>query len=512
MLIWMQFYSNLFTLVIKIFFNEILLSIMRKRPTPLEIYKLLDKSNCRACGKESCLEFAKELIERKVSLDACSHLDLSDQQPNEQKIIELLRPPQRQVIFGNDGRQCVIGGEEVQYRHDLTFYHQTAIAIEIHDELSNWKQTVEYLTNLTISRIEEHLQINALAIRCVSQDATKFVQVVHDITAVTNLPLILCTLDPQIMEKALEKIAVKRPLLYAATEQNIVQMSQLAIKYHVPLVCQSSDLAILGKMTESLSAMGFEDIVIDPGTYFVPGGFSYTFNQIQQIRTQLFDHDVNSFGYPILGIPATLWTQNAEVISKVAPKDLWQWQYKELLMGTIMEAMDTSLIILHTGRDPAEIWGLLAIMTFRQNLFTDPRVYPTVRTGLYVINQPDDWAPIYITSNYRMTKIPVEQDLVDAKLNGYLIVVDTEGIGIESATAGGQFNEERIKKALDQSKVLEKVKHRIVIIPGMAARLQGPLQDLAKVEVWVGPRDSSAIPEFIQEKWKSEEIQKKYTN
>jgi len=180
-------------------------------------------------------------------------------------------------------------------------------------------------------------------------------------------------------------------------------------------------------------------------------------------------------------------------------------------MGTVMEAMDTSLIILHTGREPSEIWGLLAIMTFRQNIFTDPRVYPTVRTGLYEVNQPDEWSAIYITSNYRMTKIPVEQDLVDAQLKGYLVVVDTEGIGIESATAGGQFNEERIKKALDQCKVLEKVKHRIVIIPGMAARLQAPLQDLAKVEVWVGPRDSSAIGDFIQEKWNPEEIKKRFS-
>ena len=484
---------------------------MRKRPTPLEIYKLLDKSNCRACGKDSCLEYAKDLIERKVSLDACSHLDLPEQQLNEQKILEMLRPPQRQVSFGNDGRQCVIGGEEVQYRHDLTFYHQTAIAIEVHDELPNVLQIVDYLTKLTISRIEEHLQINALAIRCVSQDPIKFAQIVQNIAAVTNLPIILCTLDPSIMEKALEKIAIKRPLLYAATEQNISQMGALAVKYHVPLVCHATDFSILGKMTESLAALSLDDLVLDPGTYFIPGGLSLTFNQIQQLRTQLFDYDVTNFGYPFLGLPAAIWTQNAEEISKVSPKDLWQWQYKELLMGTIMEAMDTSLIILHTGRDPAEIWGLLAIMTFRQNLFTDPRVYPTVRTGLYEVNQPDEWSAIYITSNYRMTKIPVEQDLVDAQLKGYLIVVDTEGIGIESATAGGQFNEERIKKALDQSKVLDKVKHRIVIIPGMAARLQAPLQDLAKVEVWVGPRDSSAIGEFIQEKWNPEEIKKRYS-
>jgi acetyl-CoA decarbonylase/synthase complex subunit gamma len=216
-----------------------------------------------------------------------------------------------------------------------------------------------------------------------------------------------------------------------------------------------------------------------------------------------------SLGYPTLGVPAAIWAQKSFLPDQITEKNLWEIQYQEVLMGMIFIAMDLSLIILHTGQKTGEIWALLALMTFRQNIFTDPRIYPAVEPGLYIINQPDEWSPIYITSNYRMTKIPVEQDLIDAKLDGYLLVVDTGGIGIESATAGGQFNEDRIKKAIDDSKLFNKVHHRTVIIPGMSARLQQSLSELINGDVLVGPRDSSAIPDFIVEHWKVNEIKKK---
>ena len=34
------------------------------RPSPLEIYALLDKSNCQDCGRDTCMAFATDLLER----------------------------------------------------------------------------------------------------------------------------------------------------------------------------------------------------------------------------------------------------------------------------------------------------------------------------------------------------------------------------------------------------------------------------------------------------------------
>ncbi len=217
---------------------------------------------------------------------------------------------------------------------------------------------------------------------------------------------------------------------------------------------------------------------------------------------------MKEWGYPLLGVPAALWSTDAGKNLEHGSDKYHEMQYQEILMAILLESIDASLLIMHTGRERRDIWALLGLMTYRQNIFTDPREYPRVEPGLTEIGEPDDWSPIYITSNYRMTKIPVEQDLIDAKLDGYLVVVDTDGIGIESATAGGQFNEEVIKESLDRLKMFEKVKHHIVIIPGMAARLKEPLQLLADIEVWVGPRDSSGIAKCIKKKWVPEKIQK----
>ena len=45
------------------------------------------------------------------------------------------------------------------------------------------------------------------------------------------------------------------------------------------------------------------------------------------------------------------------------------------------------------------------------------------------------------------------------------------------------------------------VKHRVIIIPGLAARLSGELEQLANWKVLVGPRDSGGIGDFLQKKW-----------
>lgn len=44
---------------------------MKKMPTPIDIYKLLPKKNCRICGEMTCMAFAGKLLTANVSLDAC---------------------------------------------------------------------------------------------------------------------------------------------------------------------------------------------------------------------------------------------------------------------------------------------------------------------------------------------------------------------------------------------------------------------------------------------------------
>lgn len=46
----------------------------RRRPTGLELYKLLPRTNCKACGEASCFAFANRLAAGQVRLEACTPL------------------------------------------------------------------------------------------------------------------------------------------------------------------------------------------------------------------------------------------------------------------------------------------------------------------------------------------------------------------------------------------------------------------------------------------------------
>ncbi|KKN39358.1 hypothetical protein LCGC14_0744270 [marine sediment metagenome] len=477
------------------------------RPSPLEIYALLDKSNCKDCGYDTCMAFATDILERKVLVSDCSHLmQDSKQAKNRKKLISVITPPQKPVTFGVGEREALIGGEEVLMRHQLTFYNKTAICIEVADDDTELEEIVNYLTKVRIERIGEVLTLDGIALRNVSGNKDQFKLAAKKVSQLSNLPIILCCFNAEILLAAAEEIADKKPLLYAVTEDNWEEVSKFAIQKNLPVAIVSSNLEKLMSLSATLQKFGVKEIVLDSGTYFGPGNLSVTYNNIMQLRTAAINKEDSNACWPVMGVPAAYWSQ----MKITNDKELWEHQYQEIIMGAIMESIDTSLIILHTGQKKEEIWALLALMTLRQSVFSDPRIYPAVDAGIYKIGEPNEMSPIFVTSNYRMTKIPVEQDLQGANLDCFLLVVDTEGIGIESAVAGGQFNAGGIAEAAKEFNVFENLKHRILVIPGMAARLSGALEDEADAFVVVGPRDSSGIPKFVETQWKPEEFMKEY--
>ena len=477
------------------------------RPSPLEIYALLDKSNCKECGYDTCMAFATDILERKIKVQDCTHLMQERKQfKNRDKLIKLITPPQRPVTIGVGDRAVTIGGEEVLMRHQLTYYNQLALFIEVADDDSDLEDIVKYLTDLKIERIGDVLTLDGLALRNVSGDKDQFKLAAKKIVELSNLPIMLCCFNADILLETAEEIKDKRPLLYAATKDTWEQVGKFAVQNNLPIATVSSNLDELMSLSATLQKLGVKEIVLDSGTFYGPGKLSITYDNIMQLRNAAINKEDPNASWPIMGVPAAYWNQ----VKVENDKDLWLHQYQEIIMGAIMESIDTSLIVIHAGQNKKDIWALLALMTLRQSIFSDPRIYPAVDPGLYTIGEPDDMAPIFVTSNYRMTKIPVEQDLQSANIDCLLLVVDSEGIGIESAVAGGQFNAGGIAEAVKEFGAFDKVKHRILIIPGMAARLSGSLEDEADAFVLVGPRDSSGIPKFMETLWKPEECMKEY--
>jgi len=110
---------------------------------------------------------------------------------------------------------------------------------------------------------------------------------------------------------------------------------------------------------------------------------------------------------------------------------------------------------------------------------------------------------VMMTTNFALTYYTVASDIESAGINSYLLVVDSEGIAVDSAVAGRKLTAEKVADAIKAAKIEEKVKHKKLIIPGKAARLSGEIEELSGWEVMVGPRDSSGIPKYLQEKWQN---------
>ncbi|UWG98079.1 Fe-S cluster protein [Dehalobacter sp. DCM] len=62
----------------------------RKKPSALEIYKYLPKTNCKMCGELSCMAFAAKLIASTKNIELCTSLFNKDKKDNVQEIRGLL--------------------------------------------------------------------------------------------------------------------------------------------------------------------------------------------------------------------------------------------------------------------------------------------------------------------------------------------------------------------------------------------------------------------------------------
>lgn len=80
---------------------------MSQLNNPLELYKLLPKSNCKLCGVATCLAFAAEVIKGQKRLDECPHLEsniieklngkIIRQPTPEEQLNQILQPLKREI-------------------------------------------------------------------------------------------------------------------------------------------------------------------------------------------------------------------------------------------------------------------------------------------------------------------------------------------------------------------------------------------------------------------------------
>lgn len=438
--------------------------------TGIEIYKLLPQTNCGDCGVPTCLAFAMKLAAGQTELSKCPHVSAE----SKAKLESASAPPVMPVAIG----AFKTGGETVLFRHEKTFVNPTGIAVLITDAMNDAdvNSRIKAFTDLRYDRVGVILKADLIAIKSETGDAGKFAALVEKASKVTDANIILLSENPDILAAGLKPIAQKKPLLYAATKTNVDAVAALATQNKCPVAVKGSNIDEVIELTQKLSSMGIKEIVIDSGSRNIKKAFE---DQVV-IRRSAIKSTFRPLGYPTILFPCEM------------TKDLME----ETLIASTFIAKYAGIVVLSDLKGES----LFPLLVERMNIFTDPQRPMATAQGIYPINNPTEDSPVLITTNFSLTYFIVSGEIGGSRVPAWLLVMDTEGLSVLTAWAAGKFTADTIGPYIKKSGIMDKIKHRSLVIPGYSASISGELEEeLSGWKITIGPREAAHIPAFMKQ-------------
>ncbi|MBA7649174.1 Corrinoid/iron-sulfur protein large subunit [subsurface metagenome] len=444
--------------------------------TGIEIFKLLPKTNCGECGVPTCLAFAMNLAAGKAELSACPYVS----EEARAKLEEASAPPIKPVTIGVGDRALKVGGETVMFRHEKRFENPPGFAILITNTMEESEIDARLeRSKLQYERVGLTLRPELVAVRDDSGDAKKFEAVVSKAKQNSDCGIILMSSNPDVLAAGLKVCADRKPLIYAATGDNLDRMAELAKENSCPVAVKAANLEELTQLTTKLTEAGVKDIVLDPGSRTLRRAFE---DQIF-IRSAALNKKFRPLGFPTI----------------VLPCEMTDDPMKEAIIASVFVAKYGGIIVLSDFQGHS----LFPLLVERLNIYTDPQRPLATTEGIYEIGGPDENSPVLITSNFSLTYFIVSGEIEASKVPSYLLVKDTEGLSVMTAWAAGKFVADAIAPFVKKSGIMDKVKHHKLIIPGYAAVESGGLEEeLPGWEVLIGPREGAHIPAYLKT-WQS---------
>jgi acetyl-CoA decarbonylase/synthase complex subunit gamma len=440
----------------------------------IQIFKLLPKTNCKECGFPTCLAFAMQLALGKVELAKCPHV--SDEA--KAQLQEASAPPIRTVVTGKDKSELKIGGETVLFRHDKTFVNPTGIAILITDAMEDGEidGRIKKIETLAYERVGLILKSGLVFLEDKGKDSEKYLNIIDKIKTKGDIALILASKNKDLLSKALEKCKDIKPIVYAAEENNAEDMGNLAKQYACPLAVKAETIEKLSGIVEKLTALGINDLVLDSGARDIKTVYR---DQIAIRRAPLLAK-FKPLGFPTITFPSQMTDD----------------YMKEALYASILIAKYTGIIVLSDFKGET----LFPLLVERLNIYTDPQRPMMVKEGIYEIGQPNDASPVLVTTNFALTYFVVSGEVENSRKSAWLLVQDTEGLSVLTAWAADKFVAETIGALVKKIGIVDKVKHRKLIIPGYVASILGELEEeLPDWEILLGPREAATIPAYLKQ-------------
>ena len=439
-----------------------------------EVVKMLpNRKGCRDCGMPTCFAFAMKLASGKITVDKCPYIPAE----TKARLEELLAPPMKLVTVGSGENRLEIGNEEAVYRHEKTFIHQPGIALLVSDKESKAgiEEKINRVKRLQFPWVGITLKANLLALYHESGDRDRFLALVKKVSDSAELGMVLISEDMDALFSARDICADRSPLLYPITKENIEAAIPKIQEKPTPVAVRGESVEELVPLTLRLKDAGIEEVVLDPGSKNLVAAIEdQTF-----IRRAALKQGFKPLGYPTIAFPCF-----------IAKEGL-----REMLAASLFVNKYAGIIVL-SDFNPNR---MLPLLVQRLNIYTDPRFPMAVEEKYYEIGEPGEESPVLLTSNWALTYFVVSSAIETTKVPSFLLVQDSEGLGVLTGWAAGKISGSTVAKLIKNCGIEPKVKHRKLVIPGKIARISGETMEALdwKWEVVVGPKEATGIGAFL---------------
>ena len=444
--------------------------------TGIQIFKLLPKKNCKECGDPTCLAFAMKLAQGKAELSLCPYV--SDEA--KAQLAEASAPPIRGVVLGTGDEQLKVGEELVLFRHDKTFINAPAIGVlfkDTDDDATN-DAKLKNFNEISFERVGYILKAHLAVVKNESGDADKFAALVTKIKDSTKKPIMIMSDNVDALAKGAEIIKGLKGVVYAATEENLDKVVEIAKANECSVVLKAS-IEKAETLTPKVVEAGIKDIILDTEARDAKAMFQdNTF-----VRRAALKQKNKNLGFPTVNFPC----------------DMTDDPIKEATIAALAIAKYAGIVVISDAKP--EI--LLPLGVQRLNIYTDPQRPMVVEQGIYPINEPDENSPVIVTTNFALTYFIVAAVVEASRVPTWLVIMDVEGMSVLTAWSAGKFVADAIAPFLKKSGITDKVNHQQVIIPGYVAQISGELQEELgdDWEVVIGTREAADLPAFLKDKY-----------
>ncbi len=440
-----------------------------KKLTGLQIQKYLPKTNCKECGSNTCMAFAMKLAAKKADLADCPYAS------EEAKAIlgAASEPPVKSIGLGPN-QSLKLGEETVFYRHEKTFVHQTALAININDTDSpqEIEKTLQNIKEYKMERVGETLVIDMVAITQKSDDSELFSGVVKKAWEGLGRPMVIRSHNIDAVSSAAKYIKDSNSVIASVTSANADAMLAIAQENNLVLSITAENLDQLVELSSSFRDKGFTNLLLEFQTH----SFAEQFQTNSIARRMALKTNYKPLGFPSL---------------RFIDSD----DYKESILFGVNEISKFGGICVLPAYDPSQ---LAVLMTTRMNIYTDPQKPIQVEPDIYPVGEPGPESPVFVTTNFSLTYFIISGEIENSGLSAWLVVPECEGMSVLTSWAAGKFSAASIAKFVKESDLENRVNTRNIIIPGYVSQMSGELEEnLPGWKAVVGPQESADLESFI---------------